>query len=261
MKIFIGYVRVGALALLSFAFAGTDVASASTFNFRLFTNGAVLDNQPSDTVVDGDTELQIDAFPSGGIFNVTSAGMGVDTSGISNVSDGDVDKISIPGGTNPGISGITESVQFSFDRDGILQHLFLDGIKDENLEYAILTLPDSSVMTFFDHEVPLRLAEQGFELSDLTAPNINLLQEFNGDDDEAPFLNIPYLAGETFTLSFGVEPAPERTEGSETITYVPSNPQAPNGFRLQLIEVVPEPSSVALLIGMCLLIGSRKNLI
>lgn len=233
-------------------------ASTTSFVFISFTNGSVLDNQPSGTVIDGAFQLDMAASPAGSLFYVGIPGMGINSAGLASVTDADTDKISIPGGSSPGISGISESVTFSFNRNGVLRDLHLDGLKDENLEYAILTLPDNSVISIFDIEVPNRLAEQGFDLSHLTAPNISL-GSGGSDDDNLVGLNASFLAGQTFTLSFAVEPAPIRQDGNDTITYVPADSQAPNGYRLEAIFVVPEPSSIALTMGYMILIMRRRG--
>ena len=246
-------------ALILTLFSGTTLSHAATgsFNFRPFLNGDVLDNQTAGTVTDGPFQMQATASPTGAIFDVRTNGMGVNSSVIPNVTDDDFDKISVTGGSDPNASGISETMSFSFNRDGILQDLYLDGLKDENLEYAILTLPDNSTISIFDFEVPDRLAEQGFDLSDLTAPNIVLGSDDDPDDDNVFGLGIPFLSGQTFTLTFAVEPAPMRIEGNQTITYVPTSPQAPNGYRVQQITVVPEPASLTLLMAALLVCSSR----
>ena len=220
-------------------------ASPATFLYKNNGNGASVVNQTSATTTDGAYQMEIAAVPAGSVFFIGSNGMGVnpnglnDPNGIGTVFDTEPDKISIPRGTAPSVAGLPEAITFSFNRNGVIRDLLFDGVKDENLEFARLILPDGNVMTFMDSEVPTKLADQGFSLADITEPNIHLLVDGN---DDLNGVSIPFLAGEVFTLTYGEFPYPVRQDLDGPIPYVPVDPQAPNGYRLEGVRVVPEPA-------------------
>ncbi|MEQ8209631.1 MAG: hypothetical protein RH917_07345 [Lacipirellulaceae bacterium] len=196
-----------------------------------------------------ESQLSVSALPLGTVFNeVDNSGLGIDSRSLS--SDGDITKLNRIGGVN---SPDFEAMTFSFSRSGVLESINLDGLKDETLEYFSLELPNGVALSLFDFEVELRLNQQGFQLSDLGVPNPTLA---DGSRDDFVGLDIPFLAGEIFTLTYreidydnAVLPGyrPEDDFGRPT-------GDLPNGARLQGLgfTTVPEPHACWLILGLAL---------
>ena len=216
--------------------------SADTFIFGRRANG--LTGLSSGTVAGNETTLSIAVATPGAVMDESdSDGMGIDATTVAGVTDASDTKFNMLTGSITG----GEAVTFSFDQPGILNSLLFDGMKDESLENFILTTPDGTIYTLFDFEVEMRLNHQGFQLSDMGVTNPT--QALDSSDDIVG-LNIPYQAGEVFTLTYGEVDY----DGAVLPGYYPAdnnlNPtgDTPNGIRFEgiVVTVVPEPATLAL---------------
>lgn len=218
---------------------------AGSFIFSSNANG--LTGAGSGVLTDGGLTLNIDAGMPGAVFDESdSDGMGLNSAGVAGVTDDSDSKFNILGGS---AAGVGESITFSFDQPGVLNTLLFDGLKDETLENFALELPNGTVLTLFDFEVEYRLNLQGFNLSDMGVPNPT--QAIDSSDDIIG-LNIPFAAGEVFTLTYGEVDY----NGAVLPGYYPADDNlvptgdTPNGSRFEGIvaTLVPEPGT--LLIGL-----------
>src|SRR5262245_30244652 len=120
----------------------------------LADNAHAITGQTSANLAAGAFVGTLTAGPSGAVLNESNnQGLGVDNrpaAGSLADSGGTrgITKLNIIGGSGP-LAGTGEFVTLSFNRSGMLKHLFFDGVKDETLEYFKLTLPNGNVKTIF----------------------------------------------------------------------------------------------------------------
>ncbi|TWU27417.1 hypothetical protein [Bythopirellula polymerisocia] len=212
--------------------------------------------------VDGVT-MSLTAGPSGALLDDTdSQGLGIDARSLPGALDstsGDRTKLNILEGTNNSTSS-GESLSFSFNKAGVLQDLLFDGVKDETLEYFLLTFPNGTTVTIFDSQTEYRLDLQGFHLTDLSVPSPI---ECQLEDDDLTGINYTFQAGEIFSITYG--------EGNfGDVPGYRTNPNVPlqfpnslgNGARLQgmVVATVPEPAASAIIVLLaCIGVGARPN--
>lgn len=226
----------------------------------LFGNGGIQNSiagMASADVQNGSVTMMLTAGPAGSRFDDSDEqGLGIDSVDTSaGISDPDRSKVNLITG-HPLGTKIGEAISFSFNRPGILHDLLFDGVKDETLEYFSLTLPNGQVMTIFDSQTRFRLGIQDYALSDLNLANPVQCQTEN---DDLMGIDYRYQAGQVFTLTYG--------EGDYGLIpdyrTNPRFPQFPNavgdGCRFQgvNVSVIPEPSTIVLLIVALRLIASR----
>jgi hypothetical protein len=201
--------------------------------------------------------MQLAAGRSGARLVTTpfsNSGLGVDSSQVAGATDSSANVFEILGGSS---TGLGEFVQFSFDRPGLLTGFDFDGVKDELLEYFRLESANGLRISFVDshadmpdaphpaYEHPVAAAVHAGALSG----EVVYLWEVSGlYDDEVYGLQLPFVAGQVFTLTFG---------------YVgePFSQGIANGARLQGIEVqsVPEPAAVLLVLAGGLVLVNRRR--
>lgn len=213
-----------------------SLADAASFEFGFFEANGVA-NQPSAEVVEDDVTMSIAASPPGAVLIENSVrGLGVNSRGIAGATDENLASFDLLGGS---LAGQADAVTFSFDTAGLLTELRFDGVGDERFEFFQLTTPAGESITFFDSQIGLRLVDVGL----LEQPNVTLLLETTGADDDLPGLSIPFRAGEVFTLRYGAaQPDPSN--------FVPGFvPEVPNGALFQGLTVtaIPEPTTLWLL--------------
>jgi hypothetical protein len=227
-----------------------EPSTAVRFEFGLAANS--LTGQASETLFADGFELQLTAGPTGAGLNETvfsAGGLGVDSSGIEGAIDGGTNVFDVLGGD---LESTGESIQFSFDRPGVITGLDFDGVKDESLEFFLLESSGGLRINFVDSranmpDVPNPLYEHPLDaaISDgvVTGDVVYLWEVPAVFDDEVYGLQIPFSAGQQFTLTFGV-------------VGVPYSQDSGNGARLQAIEVqsVPEPST---LVGALILLAGQ----
>ena len=238
------------LLLLVWAFCGVSSSRHPKALAELFLLGADangITGSANASLTTGVFQMDVGAVPQGAVFNeLDSEGLGIDTSGIAGVTDGgssgDPRKFNIIDGT-AAVSGMGETVTFSFAQNGILRSLLFDGLKDETLEYFSIEFPDASVISFFDFETELRLNQQGFQLSQLGVPNPTL-----ADDSSDDFIGLGYifLAGEEFTITYGEIDYTNVIPGYDPL----GSQKLGNGARLSGIEVTPVPEPTTALLGL-----------
>jgi hypothetical protein len=212
----------------------------------LADNAHAITGQTSANLAVGPFLGTLTAGPSGAVLNESNNhGLGVDNrpaAGSTADSGGTrgVTKLNIIGGSGP-FAGTGEFVTLSFNRAGVLKHLFFDGLKDETLEYFQLTLPNGDVKTILDSQTQAKLNDQGLDLNDLQVTNPVMCQD---EEDDLYDLNYAFQAGDVFTITYG-----EVDYATHLLIYVPVVLDLPNGSRFQGFEVVPEPSTLLLLWG------------
>ena len=134
----------------------------------------------------------------------------------------------------------------------MLTELLFDGLKDETLEYFSIELPDSTVLSFFDFEVEMRLNDQGFQLADLGVPNVTQADDAS---DDLTGLSVPFAAGDRITITYGEIDFTNVLPG-----YVPLVGGVGNGSRFEGVSIVPEPASLLLGgLSLALLVLSRPR--
>lgn len=241
-----------ALGVCTFAALCGSTAYSGEIHFGGNSHG--LTGQASRVISAGSYEMLLAAGPAGALLHEQHGqALGVDTRGIGGGTDGgdlgSPDKLNLMTGANA-VDGVPETISFSFSHSGVLHGLLFDGIKDETLEFARLTLPSGESISFFDFEVGFRLEQQGYSLTWL-APAIPRL--LDGPDDDITQLGIAFEAGEQFTLSYGEFPFPAG--------YVPLTPnQPPNGLRWQGLVLAPEPTAAELAAtAFCLTMRSTRR--
>ena len=247
---------------LSVGVMGSAEALAASFVFGTAAGGQTnqVIGQTTATQTDAGVTATFTAGPAGAVLDDrSSGGLGVNSRGLatSAVSDPEIDKLnllgSLPGGFTP-LDGTGESISFSFDQPGAITSLLFDGMKDETLEYFVLTLPNGGVITIFDSQAEFRLGIQGFSLADLNVINP---VEAQLEDDDLTGLNLGYNAGDVFTLTYG------ESDYIEIPGYEPF-PGEPiefgNGARFQgVVTAVPEPGAAVLLLSLGSLAALRRR--
>lgn len=215
-----------------------------TFSFR--SGDVEIVGVSEATLTVGQFTMNLAAKPTGALLRKTLSadGLGVTGATINGVNDpGGLSDFTILDGD---LEGVGESVEFSFDRPGILTGFDFDGLSDERLELFVLETESGLRVNFLDSranmpntpnamfEHPLDAAlRDGAIVGDV----ILLLEDSaTGLDDEIHSLAIPFAAGQTFHLTFGAAGQPYSQDSNF-------------GGRLQGIEVqaVPEPSTFVLL--------------
>lgn len=237
--------RFALIAALSSAAA---VAGAAEFHFG--NNANLLTGQTSGVVTVDGVQMSLTANPAGGVFYESSvAGLGVDSIAVPGATDLDRDKFSILRG-DAGIAGTAETLTFSFDTAGVITAIDFDGVKDESLEYFILTGESGQRVTFFDSAANVSVpgAVDAAVLAGAVTGDVVFLLEGGGFDDETFGLSIPFAAGETLTLTYAELDA----------QFGPL--QAGNGSRLQGLTVtaIPEPAALALAVVACCGVSRRR---
>lgn len=244
----------GLLALLGLTFQSNAFAISFLFGSDSGGENNFYRGQPVASIISEGTTATFGAAPAGSLLDDSDGqGLGIDTRDIPGTRDalggGERTKFNILEGNNnstkPG-----ESLTFSFDRAGILNDILFDGVKDETLEYFMLTFPNGDQITLFDSQAEFRLDLQGYHLTDLNVPNP---MEFQLEDDDLTGMNYPYLAGEVFTLTYG-EGNYANVPGYKTNPRFPQFPNAVgDGSRFQGIVVtsIPEPKSFLMLLLSC----------
>jgi hypothetical protein len=241
------------LALVASVGMACQRVTAETLIFE--DNLHALTGQTSAAVTVGGFVGSFTAGPPGATFNENDrAGLGIDNRPVAgSTADTGANrwatKFNIIGGSGP-LAGTAEFISFSFDKSGVLQHLFFDGLKDESLEFFELLLPNGKKRTIFDSQTQAKLTDQGFDLADLQGPNPILCQD---EEDDLYDLNYLFAAGEVFTLTYG-----EVDFNSILPGYVPVVDQAANGARFQGLAVIPEPTTTMLVAAAMVLASTRR---
>jgi hypothetical protein len=188
-------------------------------------------------------QLQISVHnPVGATFIESDpAGLTIDSSAIPSIVDsegpGKINRIAGPGLP----ADAAEALKFSYNTPGVLTGINFDGIKDESLEYFLLTSTGGLRVNFFDSAANLTNAgavDAAIAAGAVTG-TVVYLKENAVLDDEAPNLHIPFMAGQEFVLSYG-------ELGSEF-----GATETGNGARLQGLtaQSVPEPTALGIIIG------------
>ena len=171
----------------------------------------------------------------GAVFDEADArGVTINSSAVPGVTDVDGStKINLLAGPVA-----TESLTFSFDKAGVIDDLLFDGITDDALEYFRLESSGGYLATFFDFEIPA-IVDVGL----ITEPNIEYMYTGVGFNDDRFGINIPFQAGEMFTLSYG-----------QVDALVPTGGSLGNGGRFGGVNVhaVPEPGGAMLLVAVAI---------
>jgi hypothetical protein len=181
--------------------------------------------------------LAVAANLPGAVFNESDArGVTINSAAVPGVTDTD-------GGTKINrLAGpvATESLTFSFDKAGVIDDILFDGITDDALEFFRLESTGGYLGTFFDFEIPAIV-----DVSLITEPNIEYIYTGVGFNDDRFGINIPFQAGEVFTLSYG-----------QLDALVPNGGEFGNGGRFGgvNVHVVPEPGSVWLAVAGALVV-------
>ena len=234
------------LTILSVTISHAASGQETLFSFGGNANGIA--GLESADLVDNGVTMSLAVTPVGGVFNENStSGLGINSRGVTGAIDGSNDKFDVLGGT---LAGQSDGVRFSFDTDGLLTELYFDGVKDESFEFFTLTTPSGVVYSIFDSQIGLRL----IDINSVTEPNVTLLSETGGADDDLFGLAIPFAAGEVFTLVYG-EYFPEPSDLPVGFT-----PDQGNGARFQGVEIVSVPEPSGLLIALLTLVaGGLRN--
>lgn len=222
---------------------------AETFSFGSNTDN-YLSGLATGSLTEGDFTLELTAGPAGALLNEPLPTMlGILSRNLPGVVDPSLDKFDILGGTSP-LAGTGESLQFSFNRPGVLTGINFDGVKDESLEYFILELTGGIRVNLFDSAanttIPGAVAAAQFD-GVVTGDVVYLLEISSQIDDEAQGLQIPFAAGQVFVLTYA------ELGAAYGIT------EDGNGARLQGISVmaVPEPGAFWLGIIAALFVARR----
>lgn len=212
--------------------SGADAQSA-TFTFGHQANH--LNNAPAVQLTSAGVTMDLAAGPVGSGLNESNSdlGLGVDSTAV------------LQAGGLPTkferLDGVSEFVEFSFDRAGVLEGLNFDGIKDESLEYFLLETAGGLRVNFFDSAANTTIPgaiDNAVALGAITGQVVYLLEDANYND-EAIGLGIPFAAGEVFRLTI------YDVGGGLGAAFEPID--VPDGGRLQSIAVaIPEPAGVVL---------------
>jgi hypothetical protein len=243
---------VVALLVLGIA-AHVRSTQAATWTFGGNANGLSGLAAKTLSVMDG-VGLQISVHhPAGGRFvEDDSAGLSIDSNGSPGIVDSNgPDKLNLL--TVGGVPAASvETIRFSFDTNGLLTGINFDGVKDESLEYFILTSSGGTRINFFDSFANTTIAgavDSAILAGEIIGPIVYLLEINSAIDDEAQGLHIPFAAGEQFVLNYAELGAAFHTT------------EAGNGARFQGLTVVaiPEPSPIALfIVAACLGIAAIR---
>jgi hypothetical protein len=245
--------RLFCLALVASVGVACQRVSGETLIFE--DNLHALTGQTSAAVAVGSYSGTFTAGPAGARLNENDdAGLGNDNRLVAGATadtgiNRGATKFNIIGGSGP-LAGSAEFITFSFDKPGVLQHLFFDGLKDESLEFFELLLPNGNKRTIFDSQTQAKLTDQGFDLADLQVPNPILCQD---EEDDLYDLNYRFAAGEVFKLTYG-----EVDFNSILPGYVPVVDQVANGARFQGLAVIPEPTTTVLVAAVMVLASTRR---
>jgi hypothetical protein len=214
---------------------------AATFTFGSDANNFNSAATPSTSLTSEEFAMQLAAGPSGAILHETTTptGMGVASALIgSDVDPGGLNSFNVLQGS---LEGVSEYIEFSFARPGLLTGLNFDGMSDEKLEFFTLISTGGLRINFVDsaanasdHPNPDHLFPVDEALSDgaLVGDVVYLLEINTTIDDEVKDLEIPFAAGQVFTLSYAY------------LGHIYGQ-QAGDGSTLQGITVraVPEPAT------------------
>ena len=200
----------------------------------------------SASLTKGAFTMQLLPALSGSLLSeVSSAGMGINSTPVAGTDDGQPSLFNVLGGSGP-LAGTGEGLQFSFLQPGVLTGINFDGVKDESLEYFILESPGREPAEFFrfgrEHDdsrcrrpVPLPTVR-------LRAASFICSKSIRQSMTRRRICTFRSLPASRFTLTF-------RSLGP---TYHPL--VASNGARLQgvTVQAVPEPSGIAIVVGLAL---------
>lgn len=233
--------RSFSLLLLLFLGAVALPSSAATVGFGSQANG--VSGLSRATLDLGEASLAIEAWPQYGAASAVldergRAGLGVNSRTIPGVSGGELDKFDVITSLNPELDGRGESVTLTLDRPGYLSAIDFDGVKDEALEYFVLTTESGDRYEFFDSAANTTVAgavDAAVNAGVVTGDVVYLLEDATFDD-EIFGLTIPFAAGEVITITYAELGA----------QFGPI--QSGNGARLQGLgfEFVPEPNTFSL---------------
>jgi hypothetical protein len=228
----LGYARLSAIVLVIFnVFSAVgSPAFAASFLFGLEAQG--VSGLSSKTLThDGiSMSFAVGANLPGAVFNESDwRGVTIDSSAVAGATD-------IEGGSKINLLAgpvVTESLTFSFDKAGVIDDVFFDGITDDALEFFRLESTGGYLATFFDFEIPA-IVDVGL----ITEPNIEFIYTDAVLNDDRLAINIPFQAGEVFTLLYG-----------QVDSLLPHGAQRGNGARFGGVNVhaVPEPAAAVLL--------------
>ena len=246
------YLIVLGATCLSFL-SGADVRPARAASWTFGSNANGLTNLSSKTF------LPVDAFkmnlsvnnPAGArFFESDAAGLTVNSTGLAGITDLEgADKINLLD-----VAGVpataAESVVFSFDTPGVLTGIDFDGVKDEALEFFILTSSGGLRINFFDSFANTSIPGAVDDAAGQITGDIIYLLETGSFDDEAQSLHIPFAAGQQFVVTY-----------AELAPVAHPDYEMGNGARLQgiTVEAVPEPTTGVISIGVALLISMRRR--
>ena len=234
--------------LVALSSLGTS-AIAERVEFFFGSRQAGVDGLANAEIVASGVGLSLSATPNGAVLSeISSGGLGVNSRGIAGATDGSNDKFDLLGGA---LQGQADGLTFWFDTPGVITELHFDGVKDESFEFFTLTTPSGDVYSLFDSQVGLRLSDTAA----IDQPNVTLLSETGGADDDLLGIAIPFEAGAPFTLVYG-EYFPEPNELAPGFT-----PDAGNGARFQgvVIDVIPEPTGLVTAAGAISLLCARTS--
>ena len=239
--------RLAVAAVLLLSASLCSGARAATFQFGANANG--LEGVASAVLMDDGFSMTIQSGPSGALITERSQhGLGVDSAVIPGVTSPGTDVLNLIEG-DPPLDGTPEFITISFDQPGFITYLDFDGVKDESLEYFILTTESGERYNFFDSAANTSVpgaVDDAVQMGVVTGDVVFLLEDPPLIDDEIGDLLIPFAAGELVTLTFAeLGPAFGPTKN-------------PNGARFQGITVsrIPEPSGL-MLVALAMLAAAR----
>jgi hypothetical protein len=214
-----------------------DSCPAATFPFGGSQNN--LNGLESTSLTSGGFNLQLSTrIPGTRLNEPQGAGLGIDSTTVVGAGDPQPPLFNVLEGGGP-LAGTGEGARFSFDRSGLLTGINFDGVKDESLEYFVLETPGGQRYNFFDSAANTTVpgaVDSAIAAGVVTGQVVYLLEINSTIDDEAQGLQIPFGAGDPFTLTFQ----------SLDSRFGPI--EVANGARLQGITVlaVPEPAGYLL---------------
>jgi len=234
-------------------FAAANLTPAQAAKFTFGSNQNALTGLPSKTLSDDGFNMLLSVgFPAGAVFCETdSRGVSIRSQDLPDVIDEEgADKINLLSGT--GVPpGSAESVEFSFDKPGVLTELDFDGVKDEAYEYFLFQTATSPDLYFFDSFIGTMGGDPG--LIDVPGQVVFLQEEVGNAavDDKSFPLHIPFAAGQLFTITYG------------QLNGIQDGQLTGNGARFQGLTVhgVPEPATglLAILGGVLMALARRRE--
>ncbi len=233
---------LGSLLLVGFT---SPNARGETFVFGSGSQNNI-NGASSASITKGAFTMQLQSVLPGSLLSeLSSAGMGIDSIPLVGAGNDQPALLDVLGGSGP-LAGTSEGVQFSFSQPGVLTGIDFDGVKDESLEYFILDVPGGPRLNFFDSAANTTIphaVDDAVTAGAVTGQVVYLLEINSTIDDEARNLYIPFVAGQSFTLTFD-------SLGPEFHPLLASN-----GARLQgiTVQAVPEPTGIAIALGAVLL--------